>query len=41
MIELEDVYDQINQTLLIEKENELFTEYVEELKDNAEIIIYN
>jgi len=40
VIELDVVYDQINQTLFLQQETELFDEYVVELKDDADIIIY-
>ena len=40
VIELDVVYDQINQTLSLQQETDLFGEYVEELRDGSDIVIY-
>jgi parvulin-like peptidyl-prolyl isomerase len=40
MLNLSEVYDQINQTLLAERQSDVFVEYISELKNNSEIITF-
>jgi parvulin-like peptidyl-prolyl isomerase len=40
MLELETVYEQINQTLLMEQQTTLYNDYIADLRENAEIIYF-
>ncbi len=41
VLDLEAIYDQINQSLSLERQKELFNNYIEELRNESNIIIYN